>query len=96
MSSYAEMSFQNKKSLNMVKQIFWFEIGRYGVQKIHNFTLISKWGVLSLHLARSKVRAKQFFREVPITSLLIFEKSGHFRFFVTSRLIKMIVCNDHY
>jgi hypothetical protein len=58
MSSFAAMSFQNKKSLNMVKLIFWFEISRYGVQKIRNFTLISKWGFLSLHLARSKVRAK--------------------------------------
>jgi hypothetical protein len=41
MSSYAEMSFN--ESLNRVKKIFW-EIGRYGVHKIRNFTLISKWG----------------------------------------------------
>jgi hypothetical protein len=43
MSSYAEMSFLK---LNITKwgQKFFWEIGRYGVQKIHNFTLISKWG----------------------------------------------------
>jgi hypothetical protein len=49
MSSYAEMSFLNQKSLNGVKKNFP-EIGRYGVQ-IRHFTLISKRGFLSLYLA---------------------------------------------
>jgi hypothetical protein len=53
MSSYAEMSFLNQKSLNRDK-IFFLEIGRYGVQKISSFTLISKWGFLSLYLAPFK------------------------------------------
>jgi hypothetical protein len=53
MSSYAEMSFLKQKSLNRVKKIL-FEIGRYGVKKIHNFTLISKCGLLSLYLAPRK------------------------------------------
>jgi hypothetical protein len=44
MSSYAEMSFLKQKIT------FFMEIGRYGVQKIRNFTLISKWGFLSLYL----------------------------------------------
>jgi hypothetical protein len=45
MSSYAEMSFLKPKitKYSRVKKIC-FEIGRYGVLKIHNFTLISKWG----------------------------------------------------
>jgi hypothetical protein len=33
---------------------------------------------------------------VTVTSVLMFEKSGCFRFFVTSRLLKVAVCNDHY
>jgi hypothetical protein len=37
----------------MVKN-FFLEIGRYGVQQIRNFTLISKWGFLSLYLAPFK------------------------------------------
>jgi hypothetical protein len=34
--------------------MIFLEIGRHGVQKIRNFTLISKWGFLSLYLAPFK------------------------------------------
>jgi hypothetical protein len=54
MSSYAEMSFLKQKITKWGQKIFFLEIGRYGVQKIRNFTLISKWGFLFLYLAPFK------------------------------------------
>jgi hypothetical protein len=41
-------------SKTKVEKVFFFEIGGYEVQKIRNFTLISKWGFLSLYLAPFK------------------------------------------
>jgi hypothetical protein len=50
-SFYAEMSFKNKKTQNRVN-FFYLNRSIWGsVQKIRNFTLISKWGFLSLYLA---------------------------------------------
>jgi hypothetical protein len=54
MSSYAEMRFLKQKITKSGRKIFFLEIGLYGVQKIRNFTLISKWGFLSLYLAPFK------------------------------------------
>jgi hypothetical protein len=55
MSSYAEINFLNYKITKYSKvKNFCLEIGRYGVQKIRNFTLISKWVFLSLYLAPFK------------------------------------------
>jgi hypothetical protein len=31
-----------------------------------------------------------------VTTFLIFEKSGRFHYFVTSRLLKVVVCNESY
>jgi hypothetical protein len=43
---------------------FFLGIARYGVQKIRNFMLISKWGLLSLHLMSYKKNFKnRFFRD---------------------------------
>jgi hypothetical protein len=54
MSSYAEMSFLKQKITKLGQKNFFGEVGRYGVQKIRNFTLISNWGFLSLYLAPFK------------------------------------------
>jgi hypothetical protein len=54
MSSYAEMSFFKPKITKYGQKKFFGEICQYGVQKIRHFTLISKWGFLSLYLAPIK------------------------------------------
>jgi hypothetical protein len=58
MYSYAEMSFLKDKSLNMVPTFFFVNIGRYGVKKICNFTLISKLGFIFVSTSYQKLRVK--------------------------------------
>jgi hypothetical protein len=54
MPSYAEMSFLKQKITKEGQTFFLLETGQYGIQKICNFTLVSKWGFLSLYLAPFK------------------------------------------
>jgi hypothetical protein len=54
MSSYAELELKKTKNHKIGSKKFFFEIDRYGVQKIRNFTLISKRGFLSFYLAPFK------------------------------------------
>jgi hypothetical protein len=65
MSSYAEMSFFKTKTTKYGQKNFWGEIGRYGVQKIRNFTLISKWGILSLCSVQKLEPKNLIFRDFP-------------------------------
>jgi hypothetical protein len=52
MSSWPEMSFlgtkKRKNLLNKVQKFIFFKKVVIGIKKIRNFTLISKWGKLSL------------------------------------------------